>query len=291
MSKKTDRTQTITHIEEQLVADTTQQTMANMTEVPQKGASAIVPLAKRKKRHEVLNVSRQLMMEVRGDLMAVKALAMAIMVKNRTRQSRVVACNPYRLQKLTGLHSKTVRRYLSKLDDLNLIRWEGKDLVLLSLSERCNMKLPDTFDRSMAELENMLLAMYIIDIVKQKEYAKQTISSAYAPKREKHATERMKKARRVCKTYNYGNVYREYGLSYDTIAKRLGISLQKAAEVIHFAEDNHMLIRQKRQEQFYLHNARGGEKYMNLGKGVFCTKDNVYKIYANVYVLPQPLTA
>ncbi|MBQ2435945.1 MAG: hypothetical protein II269_07420 [Bacteroidaceae bacterium] len=274
------------------VADTAQLQATAMTEVPHKGASAIVPrTVKAQKRGQVLNIGRNLLMQVRGDLDAVKALAMAIWVKNHTQQSRVTDCNPYRLHQLTGLHCNTIKKYIALLGGLNLIRWDGNDLVFGSLSERNNLHMPDTADRSIKELENMLLALYIVDIVKQKAYVKQKIEEAHNPKQGKEALAKMKRARRTCRDYGYGNEYREYGLSYNTVARRLDVSLQKASEVIQFAVENRMLVKEKRQEQFYAPRVKGAENYIDFGKGTFCMKNNIYTVYANVYLLPEPLTA
>lgn len=239
------------------------------------------------KRGEVRNISRHLLVQMSGDLTLVKAVAMSIYLKNRHKGGRIERATTNKLHNLTRLHASTVTKYLETLTEHDLIRWEKQSLVFTSLTDRHhNVKLPPTGELSIKELENMLLAMLIVDILRQKEYVRRTIEAAYNPLPSREALKRSKGARRICRERGYGREYKEYGLSYKTIARRLGISLQKAEEVVAYAVNNGIMNKEKRQEQYYMHHIGGAEKFVDLAQATFCTKNNVYKVFANVYILP-----
>ena len=253
-----------------------------MSALPNEQTPTLAP-----KRGEVRNISRHLLVQMRGNLTLVKAVAMSIHLKNRHKGGCVERATTNRLHHLTRLHATTITKYLETLTEHDLIRWERQSLVFTSLTARHhNIKLPSTSGLSIKELENMLLAMLIVDILRQKEFVRRTIEAAYNPLPSRDALKRSKGARRICRERGYGREYKEHGLSYKTIARRLGISLQKAEEVVAYAVNNGIMNKEKRQEQYYMHHIGGAEKYIDLAQATFCTKNNAYKVLANVYILP-----
>jgi hypothetical protein len=118
-----------------------------------------------------------------------------------------------------------------------------------------------------------------VEIQKRKDFVKHTIQTAYNPKE----LEEMKKARKLCNRYGYGKEYKEYGLSYKTIAKKLGVSIQKAFEIVKFAIVNNMIVKHNHIKQLYIKGIGFAQKYCSFNDVTFFTTNNAYKIYANTY--------
>ena len=239
-------------------------------------------------RGEVRNISRRLLCQMSGNLTLVKAVSMSIYLKNLTKGGRIEHATTNKLHDLTHLHASTVTKYLDTLTEHDLIRRESHSLIFCSLTDRHHsVKLPSTHGLTIKQLENLLLAMLVVDIVRQKEYVRHTIETACNPKPSRDALKQCKQARRICRDRGYGREYKEYGLSYKTVAKRLGISLQQAEEVIAYAIKGSILAKEKRQQQHYMHRVGTAEKYLDLAEGTFCARNNMYKVEANVYyILP-----
>lgn len=239
----------------------------------------------------VESISLGLINAMKGDLILVKAVAMAIYVKNRMRDSRVKDYSLNGLRKIVHLHHNTVRKYTDKLYTWGLVRMEGNDMVFTSLSERHGrpkVSIGSTAGLTIKQIENQLLAAQVVLIVKRKEYAKRTIATATNPGRRKDDYDDFKRARKARMKYGYADVFHDYGLSYKTIARRLGIGLQKAEEVVRYAIAHGLLVKHRRQEQHRVGGIGFAAKYVDEGGSnmTFSTKDNVYIILANVYSLP-----
>lgn len=243
----------------------------------------------------VKNIRIDLLGAMRGNLLLVKAIAMAIFVKNHLREPRVKNYTPNRLRDFIKghqrpLHHTTIRKYVNELLRAELARMEGSDLIFCSLGDRrgkFNLSLGDTSRLTIAELENELLAAQVVLIVKRKEFAKHTIERATNPKRTKEGYEDFKRARQRCRQYGYGCEFYDYGISYKTIAHKLGISLQKAEEVIRYATTRGLLVKKNHQEQIFAYGIGQATKFVEQSRhSAFATKNNVYVVYANTYSLP-----
>lgn len=243
----------------------------------------------------VKNIRVDLLGAMRGNLLLVKAIAMAIFVKNHLREPRIKNYTPNRLRDFIKghqrpLHHTTIRKYVNELLRAELARMEGSDLIFGSLGDRrgkFNLSLGDTSKLTIAELENELFAAQVVLIVKRKEFAKRTIEKATNPQRTKEGYEDFKRARQTCWQYGYTREFRDYGLSYKTIARKLGIGLQKAEEVIRYATTHGLLVKHTHQEQFFAYGIGQAQKFFEQGHhSTFATKNNVYLVYANTYSLP-----
>ena len=237
-------------------------------------------------------VSLALLESMQGNLLLTKAVAMAIYVKNHTRDSRVKDYTPNKLRKLVRLHHNTVRKYVDELSLWRLVRMEGRDMVFDSLKNRHgkNFSIGTTAGRTIKQLENQLLSAQVVLIVKRKEYVKQLIDKANNPKRsnKKDDYEDFKRARRECKRYGYTTPFVDNGLSYKGIARRLGISLQKAEEVVRYATTQGMLVKHTNQVQKRMDGIGRATKFLDgVGRVTFVTKNNMYVILANTYSLPS----
>lgn len=230
-----------------------------------------------------------------GDV--VKALALAIYVKMNTVSSTVNRCTVNKLHELTSLHSSTIKKRMKTLLDMELIMCDQNNnvtfLSLQSSSNRRNVIFDFTKFKSVSELEYALYSLLLKDILSKKEYVKKEIDEIKNLKKptseseSKRNKKRIKDLRRLLSKYKRPTIksitdeeYKEYGISYDTLSRKLGICRQKTVEIVNFALKHGLITKEKRVEQVYIKNAN---LLHRLPKGCFCTKNNFYRVFANVY--------
>ena len=202
-----------------------------------------------------------------GDV--VKALALAIYVKMNAVSSTVNRCTVNKLHELTSLHSNTIKKRMKTLLEMELIRCDqNNNVTFITLQSSCKKKNV-LFDfskyKSVSELEYALYSLLLKDILRKKEYMKKEIDEIKNIETPANASEsrsiksRIKKLRK--NIYKHRNTtglsiteeeYKEYGISYDTIAKKLGVCRQKAVELVKFALKYCLITKEKRVEQMYM---------------------------------------
>jgi hypothetical protein len=233
----------------------------------------------------------------------VKALALAIYVKMSAVSSTVNRCTVNKMHELTGLHSKTVKKRMKTLQKMGLLICDqNNNVTFLTLQSSCkkrNVLFDFTKYKSVSELEYALYSLLLKDILSKKEYMKKEIDEIKNIETPANASEsrsiksRIKKLRK--NIYKHRNTtglsiteeeYKEYGISYDTIARKLGVCRQKAVEIVKFALKYRLITRDKRVVQMHMKDVGICSKFVfpdGLPKGIFCTKDNIYKVFANIY--------
>ena len=128
------------------------------------------------------------------------------------------------------------------------------------------------------DIEKALYALLVVEIQKTKDFVKHTIQSMNNPSN----LDEYKKAKKICNRYGYGNEYKEYGISYKYIAKRLGVCLQKAFNVVRFAIERGFLNKFNRQKKEFSYRIGCTNKYEENKDYTFCTLNNKYTILANI---------
>lgn len=237
------------------------------------------------------------------DCDVVKALALAIYVKMSAISSTVNRCTVNKMHELTGLHSKTVKKRMKTLQKMGLLRCDqNNNVTFLTLQSSCkkrNVLFDFTKYKSVSELEYALYSLLLKDVLSKKEYMKKEIDEIKNLDRPANAKESRSNKRRIKKMrknlYKHKSPtglsiteeeYKEYGISYDTIARKLGVCRQKAVEIVKFALKYCLITKEKRVEQMYMKDVGICSKFVfpdGLPKGFFCTKDNIYKVFANIY--------
>lgn len=231
-----------------------------------------------------MNIRRKIFYDIITDSLKTRAVAMSLFVKKRIKSSAVNNFSYNKLHSLTGLHAKTCQKYVGALLDMGLARFEGKDgntLIFCSLQSRHdknNIKLKEIIDNEVKTVAYQLLATFNAEIAKHKNYAKHIIATATDG--HKH----VKAAKRKARKYGYGRVFKEYGLSFKGIARRLKCGIQKAQHVIKFCIEYGFLVKHKNYEQIYDQQAQLRFKLFPW-KYTFATKNNLYIIKANIYTL------
>lgn len=236
----------------------------------------------------IKGIRRQLFHSIHDDKNFVKALALSVFVKNAFRSSTITNFTINKLHKITGLHATTLQKRIKTLKAYGLIDCVGANkqhLVFKSISSHNalrNINVEHITASDIRTLENELLALVLIETQKQKDYVKHLLSCAYNPSK----YDDYKSARKKCRSYGYDNKdYKEYGISYKTLAKKMNVSLKKAFSVVKYAIECGYVSMIKRQEQFFEMGVGNRAKYMEDDTVTFYTKNNAYKILANTYTL------
>lgn len=234
-----------------------------------------------------LGIRRTYIRAIRYDKGLLKALALAVYVKTNFTSSAIPHYSLNRLHILTGMHSTTLDKRIDKLMQMQIAIWSaGGQLAISSLKSQCdrlNMYIEFEDCKSVKDVEKRLQTVLLLDIQSRKDFAKRMIDAA------QNGTDlkEVKKAKKVCRRYGYGKEYVEWGLSYKGIAKRLGVSIATAFNVVKQAISEGLIKKFHNQVQRYQQNVREAMKYMDFDF-TFCTKDNCYLILANTYSLtPQ----
>lgn len=215
----------------------------------------------------------------------VKALSLAIFVKNQIVSSTINNYTIDKLHTITSLHPTTIKKRLNTLKQMGLVKFIGKNKEhmifesITSSSEHRNVYAEFVMFDNIKDIEKSLYALLVIEIQKTKDFAKHTIQSMKKPSN----IDEYKKAKKICNRYGYGNEYKEYGISYKYIAKKLGVCLQKAFNVVKFAVEKGFLCKFNRQKQEFSYRIGCTSKFCENKDYTFCTLNNKYMILANVY--------
>ncbi len=220
-----------------------------------------------------------------------RAIAFSVMMKQQNLvSSTVTKCTINKLHKMTGLHAKSIEKYLLRLSEMKLIEERPNgDIVFKSLSSKSESRNMPPLDfeqfHTFNDIEMGLYTVVIMEIIRRKEYVKKMTDIRFNPKKD----DNFKKACKYCRKHHITREYKENGLSYEGIATRLNISKSKAEKVIKFAIKHKLLKKHNRQIQLPIWGI--GKKVSNkeafkatIGC-TFVTKHNVYKVLANTYTI------
>lgn len=229
----------------------------------------------------------------------VKALALFCFLKDRFPASAILDYTRYKIRKITGLHSNTIKKRFDLLAKIGYVQFKtAKDgtitLVLNKVASKHkerNIDLSGLVYDSVKSVEKSLYVIYIGIIIERKKYAKQVIYEAhnsYDLKKLKSAKNREAQLKGV---RGSNPTFVDNGLSYKGIAKRLKVSLQKAFNIVSFAVEFDFLIKIKRQYQLFCRDAYRRFEFCknDVMKFMFSTKNNLYLILANQYRLGERL--
>lgn len=209
---------------------------------------------------------------------------MSLFVKRNIKSSAIPDFSYNKLHQLTRLHVNTCKRYLRVLLNMGLAEFVGKGnrtLVFKRISsrhERKNVSLGAIVGDTVKQIEYSLLAIFNVEIIKHKEFAKQVIATAT------NGHHKVKEAKRKARDCGYGREFIDRGLSLKTIAKKLKCGLQKAQNIIKFCVKFGFLIKHRNFDQIYDPMART-VFCLFPNKYTFATKNNLYIIKANTYTL------
>lgn len=234
-----------------------------------------------------MEIRRNIHSKIVGDANTAKAVALALYIKKIFRSSAINNFTYNKLHKLTGLHITTLKKRVAKLRDMGLAKFVGKNntLVISSVKSKCEYRNVNIGEfENVKDVEKSLYAHILVEIQKRKEFVKQLLRLRRNP--EKGEKDAHKKACKKVVEFGLDKVkeFKDNGISYKTIAKKMGVSLQKAFNTIRWAVERNIIIKNKHQEQFQLKGYNPA--YLEFNDYTFYTNSNIYKIYSNTYSLP-----
>ena len=195
-----------------------------------------------------------------------------------------------KLHNMTGLHHVTLRKRMATLEGMSLIMRHGKEKRNLSFlrvhrsNDRNTITFPDEELKSVKDYEDALLSITIVETQRHKEYVHKLINTI----KHSHNYADVKKAcRKVNGEYEGVREYVDNGISYKYLSKKMGVSLQKAFQVVRFAVEKKFVELKKNFEQIF---SKGVNHYLDKMNSVFTfsTKNNIYMVKANTYRVLLP---
>lgn len=189
-----------------------------------------------------------------------KALALFIVLKHIYRAGGIRNYSPNSLRKFLGMHIDTVKRLMGVLIENGLCEFVGRDSKTLRLRSirtgwkdrdidisfiRFNLRRRE--DGAFADVRYIidriakeLVAVYILDVNKRRDYARRLVSSSVNPNSKCEYVRAEKERRRR----GYDKIFANVGISYEGLAKRLGMSVQTAFYSVQYAVNSGLLAKQ-----------------------------------------------
>lgn len=230
------------------------------------------------------NIRVKLLLQMYHHKDILKAVALSMYIKVHTTSSLIKDWSVYKICKLTGLSQGTVKKRLHTLFDLGLVKEEGSHLLFGRMKSSCNRNNIDisTIDyTSVKEIEKGLNALLVVLIQRQKDYANLQLQRAHNGKTLKE----VKKGMRESKVYGWQGPYVEHGLSYMGIAKKLGVCVKTAFEIVKYGVMRGFFRKVSHFMCFF--GSKGASNLDEVPQGfTFISKKGyLYKVTANTYTL------
>ena len=216
-----------------------------------------------------------------GNKELLKAIAMFLLIRKRLGSNILKDYSINKLVNLLGAHACTIKKRMHVLAQYGLVTIVGKTLMLRSVVSKHakrNVKLGERKMEysSLKSVEYSLQAILVVVVQSRKDFAKRTIRNAHGAS---HDFNVIKAARDAARKFGYGFEYKENGLSYKTIARRLGVSVKTAVEIVKFAVKRTILKKTTHSIATYMQSVCGMELYVY----TFTTRNYGYKVLANSY--------
>ena len=225
-------------------------------------------------------IRRSLIIECFGNNELLKALAMAYLIKHRTKSSNIRHYSINLIHSITGIHAVTIRKRLQTLNEYGLILIENDNLIIrstVSKHVKRNMNIGRMDFTSVKTVERSLQALQVVFMQQRKDFCKHTIHNAhhgFNPKK-------IKAARKACRKYGFGDKYVEHGLSYAIMARKLGLAVTTVFNIVKQG------IRRKYFKKFthFAWTVLKGVCGMDIQGYTFTTKNYGFQVQSNTYTV------
>lgn len=221
-------------------------------------------------------------MEMFGSSNLLKAIAMALLVRKRTKGNIIKDFTINKLAELIGMHPTTIRKRLHTLKGYGLVSYQGKNLVfrsLVSKHKQRNVRLAKIVYGKVKDVERSLQAILVAIMQMKKDFVKRTILTAHNGRKAKD----VKRAQKLERRHRWGSEYVEHGLGYKKIAKVLGVCKTTAVKVIEFATERKLLKKQTNYTWEYM----PGVNFLDMREQgyTFTTRNYGCIVRANTYIV------
>lgn len=192
----------------------------------------------------------------------------------------------------------TIKKYIAILQELGLVyfdeRNDGKRTLrfkkIASSTARRNMSIEGLCFKTFKEAQVSVSTLQLMLIQKSKDFVKRVIRVSQSPRYQpsKFRKEDFKKAKRLCKQYAVPDIdgrfwYDELGISYETIAKKMGVCVRTAFNKIQYAIMRHYI---KKEHHFDWFKLPEGCDMVPPG-ATFVARGFACRVEANTYQLPD----
>lgn len=234
-----------------------------------------------------MKIRRTILINIMGDKAAQKAVSLLLLLKSRIgRKSSIKGASMNRIAALSGTSPSTIKKYIPIWEDMQLVEWcgsKGDVLVIKRLASKTHHRNVDVDKLNYNTFKMMyktLRSLLFLILNSHKRFIERLLRTATDPKN----GEDYKKARKLSEYYARRDAdgvfrYKEYGLSYKTIAKKLGYCARTAEEIVKFAVKLKWCRKTTRFLSQFLPNVR----CMFVEGYTFTTKNHGYKVLANTY--------
>lgn len=234
-------------------------------------------------------IRTELLLAAIKDRKLIRPLAMSIVFKSKVSSGTARSIN--HIHEVTGISAEAVKKYRAKLEEYGLSFLTGKRNLTVfgrirSTNNKKNYEAKITDISSTKEVEKSLRSMLLVVLQAQKEYVRRTTLALSNPHSLKEYKEAKSSLRRFRGYLVHG--FKDYGISYKCIAKKLGTSIVTAVKDVKNAVENLFLIKTRNYYQVFCKSARSlgsflCEKTQSWLSPTFTTKNNIYYIKANTY--------
>lgn len=214
------------------------------------------------------------------DKQFLKAVAFLIFYHEKAKSNICQGFTYAKLGSLTGVHVSTLKKRLAVLKERGLAEVRNGALVFKSVKSKHgdrNKKILNASFSSLNDVEKTLWSILVCILQERKNYIHRAILGA----RHSRDYKTVKKAKQIIRKYATDNVFHEYGLSYKTIASRLGVSIKSAFDYVQYAVEHGFLLMKSHFLRFY----KKGVNFYKVPGFTFTTKNYCFKVLANTYIV------
>lgn len=209
-----------------------------------------------------------------------KAIALVLLYHAKANDSKCKKYTVGKLRKITGASYCAIRARVKTLQDYDLARIEDGNLIFASITSKHrerNQYINNVSYKNLAEVEKSLYAILVCILQSRKDY----IHRAFLLSESSHNPKTIKKAKRILRKYARGEKFTELGLSYRTIAQKLGVSIKTAFTYVKHAVLHKFISLQNHFSRRFLQNVN----FYPVPGYTFTTRNYAYLVYANTYTI------
>lgn len=212
-----------------------------------------------------------------------KAIALSVYIKNHTTSSLVKNWSINKVVSLTGMGASTIKKRLQTLRNLDLIEEVGSHLLFKRLKSGCNRKnidITSLLSNRVKDIEKSLWAFLIVLIQRQKDYVNLKLQRVHKARTLKE----VKDAVHESKFYGWHSRFVDNGLSYIGIARKLGVCLKTAFEIVRYGIAKGFF---RKVSHFFCFGTKGAGNLKEIPDNFtfISKKGNLYDVKANSYIL------
>ena len=234
-------------------------------------------------------IRRSILREIADDKRKQKAVALALCLKEKSGNSSVIrSYTPHKVARMVGVHRNTAKKYISILIEMNLAEITNGDLFIkrmVSGSKHRNIDISAFTINTTKNIYHQIRDLLFLLVQAGKDFIRRLLRLRKDPPQGVD----FKKVRRLSKKCcgNPDAEYEERGLSYKTIAKRIGCCTRTAVKVVKDAIRRKWCEKTNHCERHYLPNVW----YAEIPGYTFTTIDYGFIIKPNTYDLSPTWTS